>query len=310
MDNRGSCHNWCCHNWCSHRSSHRSSNIVNLLGRLRCNRGNRLLSKDHRCGHCNRSCSRSVVQREILRLDSSSSISLRVGDGMCLLGGGHFRCVHNRGRQGHGALGKICAGNSETCSIGNVLDSLHHTRGVHVTISASNNSISSLDLLPYGVRVVVAKAVLTKIVLSMVLRASCVHSGRLNNRCSNNGGRGGLHVGGGLLHNGSCWCGSVHVLGGSHVVVVALSVGQVRVVNSRGNGNLRCRCNRSRSSSRCGNSNGNINVVHGQVGGSNTEAHGIRDVVHSLHDPIGVHVAVSPTSNSICCLDFWFCLVL
>merc|ERR1711963_423379 len=137
----------------------------------------------------------------------------------------------------------------------------------------------------------------------MVLRASCVHGGRLNNWRSNNGGRGGLHVGGGLLHNGSCRCGGVHVLGGSHVVVVALSVGQVRVVNSRGNGNLRCRCSRS-NRSRCSNSNGNINVVHGQVGGSNTEAHGIRDVVHSLHDPIGVHIAVSPTSNSIRCLDF------
>merc|ERR1719225_677958 len=132
-----------------HRSSHRSSNIVNLLGRLRCNRGNWLLGKDHRCRHSNSRCSRSVVQREILRLDSSSGISLRVGDGMCLLGGGHLRCVHNRGRQGHGALGKICAGNSETCSISNVLDCLHHTRGVHITISASNNSISSLDLLPH-----------------------------------------------------------------------------------------------------------------------------------------------------------------
>merc|ERR1719336_3762756 len=144
MDNRSSCHNWC-----SHRSSDRSSNIVNLLSRLRCNRGNRLLGKDHRCGHCNRSYSRSVVQREILRLDSSSGISLRVGDGMRLLGGGHFRCVHNRDRQGHSALGKICAGNSETCSIGNVLDSLHHTGGVHITISASNNSISCLNLLPH-----------------------------------------------------------------------------------------------------------------------------------------------------------------
>merc|ERR1719192_243808 len=136
----------------------------------------------------------------------------------------------------------------------------------------------------------------------MVLRASCVHSGRLNNRRSNNGGRGGLHVGGGLLHNRGYRCGSVHVLGGSHVVVVALSVGQVRVVNGRGNGNLRC--SRRRSSSRCGNSNGSINVVHRQVGGSNTEAHGIRDVVHGLHDAVGVHIAVSPTSNSICCLDF------
>merc|ERR1719336_2125340 len=65
--------------------------------------------------------------------------------------------------------------------------------------------------------------------------------------------------------------------------------------SSRFNGNW--------SSSRFGDGNRSsswgVNMMHWQVGGSNTEAHGIRNVVHSLDDSIGVNVAVASPGDSI-----------
>merc|ERR1719239_999893 len=223
MDNGGSSHN---------RGSNRCSDVVDLLGRLRGDRGNGLLSKDHRGRHCNGSNSRGVVQGEILRLDSSCSISLCMSQSMCLLGGSYFRGVNNRSRQSHSSLRKVSAGHTEPCSICNVLHSLHHAGGVDIPICSSNHTVSSLDLLPHRVGVIVAKAVLAKIILSVVLRASCIDSSRLNNRCNWNGGGCWLHIVGGL-HNWGCRDAQA-VLAWRHVVVVALGVGQVGVVNRGG----------------------------------------------------------------------------
>merc|ERR1719239_803209 len=220
MDNGGSSHN---------RGSNRCSDVVDLLGRLRGDRGNGLLSKDHRGRHCTGSNSRGVVQGEILRLDGSCSISLCMSQSMCLLGGSYFRGVNNRSRQSHSSLGKVSASHTEPCSICNVLHSLHHARGVNVPICSPDHTVGSLDLLPHRVRVIVAKAVLAEIVLGVVLGASCIDSSRLNNRCNWNGGGYWLHIVGGLNNRGCR--DSVHILSGRDVVVVALGVGQVSVVN-------------------------------------------------------------------------------
>merc|ERR1719336_2129657 len=67
------------------------------------------------------------------------------------------------------------------------------------------------------------------------------------------------------------------------------------------------RFNGNRSSSRCGDGNRSsswgVNMMYWQVGGSNTEAHGIRNVIHSLNNSIGVNVAVASPGDSISSLD-------
>jgi hypothetical protein len=146
MDNWGSSHNW---SSMDNRSCNRCRHVVHLLGRLRSDRDNGLLREDHGGRHCNWGNGRSVVQGEILRLDSSCGISLCMSHSMCLLGGSYFRCVNNRCRQSHSSLGKVCASHTEACSVGNVLDSLHHTGGVDVPVCSSDHTVGSLDLLPH-----------------------------------------------------------------------------------------------------------------------------------------------------------------
>merc|ERR1712107_322065 len=114
------------------------------------------------------------------------------------------------------------------------------------------------------------------------------------------------------------WC-CLNNWGGGSVVGIVLGVGQVRVLDLRGDhitsmvGRHCSRDNRSSSrssrfngnwsSSRCGDSNWSsswgVNMMHWQVGGCNTEAHGIRNVIHSLDNSIGVNVAVASPGDSI-----------
>merc|ERR1719336_44638 len=69
--------------------------------------------------------------------------------------------------------------------------------------------------------------------------------------------------------------------------------------SSRFNGNW----SSSRSSDGNRSSSWGVNMMHWQVGGCNTETHGIRNVVHSLNNSIGVNVAVASPGDSISSLD-------
>merc|ERR1719460_501052 len=49
-----------------------------------------------------------------------------------------------------------------------------------------------------------------------------------------------------------------------------------------------------------------LNMVDRKVGGSNSESKGVSNVVHSLHQSIGIHILVSSSNNSISSFDLLF----
>ena len=65
---------------------------------------------------------------------------------------------------------KVGGSNSETQSIGNVVDSLDDAIGINVAVASTSNTISCLNLLFDGVTIIVAVVVLAKVILSVVLR--------------------------------------------------------------------------------------------------------------------------------------------
>merc|ERR1711953_1360896 len=127
--------------------------------------------------------------------------------------------------------------NAESKGIGNVVDVLDNTIRIDVAVSSTNDAISSLDLLLHRASVVVPKAVLPSVVLGVVLAS--LHSSRcgmdwcscLDNR-SRVDNRGRSSVGDG--NNGPAWR-YFHDRGGGGVVGIVLGVGQVGVLDLRGN---------------------------------------------------------------------------
>merc|ERR1719400_1160320 len=113
--------------------------------------------------------------------------------------------------------------NAESKGIGNVVDVLDNAIRIDIAVSSTDDTISSLDLLLHRASVVVPKAVLPSIVLGMVLAS--LHSSRcdmdrgssIGNWCS-------------CLDNRS----RMDNRGGSRVVGVVLGVGQVGVLDLRG----------------------------------------------------------------------------
>merc|ERR1719234_2773910 len=210
--------------------------------------------------------------------------------------------------------------NTETKSIGNVVDALHNTIRIDIAVSSTDDTVSSLDLLLHRASIVVPKAVLTSIVLGVVLAS--LHSSWCNldrgssighwcscldNRSSVDN-RGRSRVGDG--NDGPAWrC--LHNMGGRGLVGVVLGVGQVGVLDLRGDdipsviGRHCSRHNRGSSSPR-GSSNrhrgsrSSIHMVNRQVGGCHTEAHCVRDVVHGLNNAIGINVAVAAPGDTVC----------
>merc|ERR1719418_238527 len=84
---------------------------------------------------------------------------------------------------------------------------------------------------------------------------------------------------------------------GQHFFLSHRSVG---IHNSRGffsNNHWGSSCFRSRSS---------INMVHREVGGSNSESKGITQVVDSLDNAIGINIAVASSCDSISSLQLLF----
>merc|ERR1719243_561140 len=120
---------------------------------------------------------------------------------------------------------EVCCTNTEPKGISDVVDILDNAICVNIAVSATNDTIGSLDLLLHGASVVVAKAVLTGIILGMVLAA--LHS----SRCNLNRGRGISHWGCRLdswgwcgvcdRNNGPAWC-CLHNRSGGGVVGVVL----------------------------------------------------------------------------------------
>merc|ERR1719234_1689318 len=96
--------------------------------------------------------------------------------------------------------------NTESKSIGNVVDALDNAIRIDIAVSSPDDTVSSLDLLLHRASIVVPKAVLASIVLGVVLAS--LHSSRCN-----------LDRGSSIGH----WCGcldnrsSVHNRGGSRV---------------------------------------------------------------------------------------------
>merc|ERR1719234_2784626 len=203
--------------------------------------------------------------------------------------------------------------NTETKGIGNVVDALDNTIRIDIAVSPTDDTVSSLDLLLHRASIVVPKAVLTSIVLGVVLasldssrcnldRGSSIGHwcGCLDNRSSVDN-RGWSRVGDG--NDGPAWrC--LHN-GGRGLVGVVLGVGQVGVLDLRGNdipsvvGRHCSRHNRGSSNSHR-RSRSSIYMVHRQVGGCHTEAHRVRDVVHSLDNAIGIDVAVASPGDTVC----------
>merc|ERR1719234_371994 len=93
--------------------------------------------------------------------------------------------------------------NTETKSIGNVVDALHNTIRINIAVSSTDDTVSSLDLLLHRTSVVVPKAVLTSIVLGVVL-ASLGSSRRNLDRGSSVGHRCGCLDNRSSVHN-RCW---------------------------------------------------------------------------------------------------------
>jgi len=148
-----------------------------------------------------------------------------------------------------------------------------------------------------------AIVVLTKIILSVELQVHIISSD-----CNDRGS-------------------SSHGVGLRHVVAIVGSIGEVGVVHlwrhhgvlgvgssnrrqgSRWGGNSNSNRSSGRGSDRCddrysdrgssGHSDRGIHMVDGKVGGGHTEAHGVRDVVHSLDNTIGINIAVAPPGHSI-----------
>merc|ERR1712038_142202 len=224
---------------------------------------------------------------------------------------------------------EVCCSHTEPESIGDVVDVLNNAVRVNIAVSSTDDAVSSLDLLLHGASVVVSKAVLPGIVLGVVLAS--LHSSWcdvdrgssighwcscLDNRSSVDN-RGRSRVGDG--NNRPAWS-CLDDRGGRGVVGGVLGVGQVGVLDLRGNdiasvvgrhcsrhnrssssdrGDSRCRCCLHRSS---------IHMVNWKVGGSDTEAHGIRDVVHGLDNAVGIDVAVTSPGDTVSSLHLLLCL--
>ena len=73
---------------------------------------------------------------------------------------------------------EVGCSHTEPESIGDVVDVLNNAVRVNIAVSSTDDAVSGLDLLLHGASVVVAKAVLTSIILGMVLAA--LHSSGCN----------------------------------------------------------------------------------------------------------------------------------
>merc|ERR1711884_893760 len=169
---------------------------------------------------------------------------------------------------------EVGGSNPESKTISNVVHSLDNSIRIHIAVSSSDDTISSLHFLLDRVSIRISKGVLSKVILSMVLRwLRCSNCNRDNWGSS-------LDNWGSSLDN---WC-------SSSIVFIVLGIGEVSILhrwghhfflshrsvgihNSRGffsNNHWGSSCFRGRSS---------INMVHREVGGSNSEPQGITQVV-------------------------------
>jgi len=191
------------------------------------------------------------------------------------------------------SLGQVSRGHSKTSVIGNVLNCLEDSICVDILVSSPHGAVSGLHLLPDGVWIVVAEAVLASLVLCVVLGARHrSHHGNLNllhHRSHRSHRSYGCHRSDGLGDVG----------GGDMAVLVGLGVREVGVVNlgsHHGLGNLRY-------------SNILGDIVDWQVTCSNSEAKSICDVINSLSNSVSVHIAVGTADNPVQSLRLLFCLV-
>merc|ERR1719422_734564 len=200
---------------------------------------------------------------------------------------------------------EVGGSNSESKGITQVVDSLDNAIGINITVASSCDSISSLQLLLGGMTIAVSIVELTIVILGMELVVGSIHCSS-HHRHSSRGSS--LNWGSSLSNWGSSnnWGSSLDNWGS---IRVAASIRVVGLHNLR-RGNL---SNRGSSSNWChsrGSSNSNwcsswgINLMHREVGGSNSESKTISNVVHSLDNSIRIHIAVSSSDDTISSLHF------
>merc|ERR1711988_1846846 len=139
---------------------------------------------------------------------------------------------------------EVGGSNSESKTISNVVHSLDNSIRIHIAVSSSDDTISSLHFLLDRVSIRISKGVLSKVILSMVLRwLRCSNCNRdnwgssLNHRCSslNNWGSSldnwGLSIS--LNHRGSSldnWGSSLDNWCSSSIVFIVLGIGEVSIL--------------------------------------------------------------------------------
>jgi len=218
-----------------------------------------------------------------------------------------------------GAQRQVGGGHPESVDgVGNVVDGLHDAVGVDVAVSATSDAVPGLGLVLGGGSGVVAVAVLSQLVLSVVLAAGDGHGplvGGKGRRVIVEGGGHGRGVvdggghGDGVGHLGGGVGGQMGDLGGGHFRGVDDGHGGGQGGGGHdvdGNGHLGGGV-RGQVGGAGGNYFGGVvdgrrggAGAQGQVGGGNAEAvDGVRDVVDGLHDAVGVDVAVSSTGDTI-----------
>merc|ERR1719297_433276 len=124
---------------------------------------------------------------------------------------------------------EVGGSNSESKTISNVVHSLDNSIRIHIAVSSSDDTISSLHFLLDRVSIRISKGVLSKVILGMILRwLRCSNCNRdnwgssLNHRCSslNNWGS-SLDNWGSSLDN---WC-------SSSIVFIVLGIGEVSILH-------------------------------------------------------------------------------
>jgi len=295
--------NWLSNNWC------RLSNIW-------CNLSNNW------CSLSNNWCSLSNNWSSLCNNWSNSNLGGSFffnGSKVSSLSSCNFRSIFNRSSL---SRWKIGGSYSESCTISNIFNSLENSISVNILVCSSNDPIGSFNLLSDGVWIIVAKTILTNFILSMVL-GSCDSISSRNNRnclCNNwsslgyyrsslSNYRSSLGNYRSNLSNWSClsignrcglssnWRSFSYNSLSNWSVFIGLSIWKIGIWV-----NFSCH-NLLRSS--------NIfwYIMNWEVSGCNPKSQGISNIVDSLSQTIGIHIAVGTTDDSISCFNFLLCLV-
>merc|ERR1719189_2106100 len=316
---------WCSNcNWDNWGSSLDNWGSLDNLGSSLDNRGSLGISLNHRSSSLdnwgsslNNWCSSSIVFI-VLGIGEVSILhrwghhfflshrSVGIHNSRGFFSNNHWGSSSFRGRSSINMVHREVGGsNSEPQGITQVVDGLDNAIGINIAVASSCDSISSLQLLLGGMTIAVSIVELTIVILGMELVVGSIHCSS-HHRHSSRGSS--LNWGSSLSNRGSSnnWGSS---LDNWSSIGVAASI-RVVGLHNLGRGNL---SNRGSSSNWCHSwvsSNSNwgsswgINLMHREVGGSNSESKTISNVVHSLDNSIRIHIAVSSSDDTISSLHF------